>query len=592
MGGDGERLMCKRRKRTRAVRAGTAGVFIILLTLFAAFAAACRLFPSEYTITFAPNGGSGTMESIVLTSGSVITLPSNTFTHSQDNYFFSGWSLSEYGSALYPDEGSFTMGRSDITLYAKWLYPGWTIMVWLDGDNSLQKQAREDFHEMEKGLAAAKIHDPHLTDKLKIIVQYDETTAGSQGRFEVQPIDSPDYSSAPSAGEIGSSFPEPNMGDAEELRDFIEFCKTEYPAEHHALILWNHGSGVRSITPSSSQSSSGSRAICIDDTDGGDMLYIGEIKDVLNTDHQVDLIGMDACLMGMVEIAYEFRPGIGDFQADAAVFSPANEQGDGWEYERILKRLSGNDQVDKEEDPCYDAEDLTALQLAGIIVKEYQDAFSGINYETQTAVDLTKIASVKTAVDALSALLPDHRETIENIRDNSSAGAVLLNYFNEASLSEWKEYASFDLYALAKEISTNPSFSSDSEDSEDSEVRQKAETLMSAVDAAVTASWAGSSYSGFEPGRNGLGIFFPDGAADHETETYWDYQYFYTSLPHNELQEWGTGKFTGPIFYGDIDFCAVPQEKRADGIVDGWFELLQFWYNPEKDLYVHPGPMW
>jgi len=433
-------------RKAGAIRAGTAGIFIILLTLFAALAAACRLFPSEHTVTFEPNGGSGTMESIILTTGSSITLPKSTFTHSEDNYFFAGWSLSEYGSVVYPDQSSFTMGRADITLYAKWLYPGWTIMVWLDGDNSLQEEAREDFHEMEAGLAAAKAGDPHLTDKMKIIVQYDETTSGSQGRFEVQPIASPDYSAAPSEGKIGNTFAEPNMGDAQELRAFIEFCKTEYPAEHYALILWNHGSGVRSIAPSSSQSSSESRAICIDDTDGGDMLYIGEIKDVLNADHQVDLIGMDACLMGMVEIAYEFRPGTGDFQADAAVFSPANEQGDGWEYERILKRLSGTGQVDSEKDPCYDAEDLTALQLAGIIVKEYQDAFSGINYETQTAVDLTKTAAVKTAVDALAALLPGHRETVEDIRGNSSDGAVLLNYFNENLSGDWKDYASFDLY--------------------------------------------------------------------------------------------------------------------------------------------------
>jgi len=199
-----------------------------------------------------------------------------------------------------------------------------------------------------------------------------------------------------------------------------------------------------------------------------------------------------------------------------------------------------------------------------------------------------KAAAVKTAVDALAALLPGHRETIEDIRGNSSDWAVLLNYFNENSSGEWREYASFDLYALAKDISTDPSFSSDPEGSE---VRQKAETLMSAVEAAVTDSWAGSSYSGFEPGKSGLGIFFPDGAADHGTETYWDYQYFYTSLPHAVLQEWGTG-ITDPVFYGDIDFCAVPQDQTADGNVDGWFELLQFWYNPEKDLSVHPGPMW
>jgi hypothetical protein len=51
------------------------------------------------------------------------------------------------------------------------------------------------------------------------------------------------------------------------------------------------------------------------------------------------LIGFDACLMGAVEIAYQFRPGNGGFSAQVMVASPANEWGSGWSYKSILARI-------------------------------------------------------------------------------------------------------------------------------------------------------------------------------------------------------------------------------------------------------------
>ncbi len=124
---------------------------------------------------------------------------------------------------------------------------------------------------------------------------------------------------------------------------------------------------------------------------------MGEITDVLSSSESVDLLGFDACLMGMAEVAYEYRPGNGGFNADYMVASVATEQGDGWEYQDIFKRFKGSayDDGDAVPDPCYDAASVTDEIFAEIIVEEYKDAFTDYTGETMAAYNLSVIEGVK-----------------------------------------------------------------------------------------------------------------------------------------------------------------------------------------------------
>ena len=121
---------------------------------------------------------------------------------------------------------------------------------------------------------------------------------------------------------------------------------------------------------------------------------------------------------------------------------------------------------------------------------------------------------------------------------------------------------------------------------------------MFAIEGAIIYSWAGSGYNGeeLEPEdwKNGLSIFFPDGDAvdpNHgDSHIYWTYQYFYSSLPNSVISTWAGN--TG-LNYGAIDFCTGDVVGDVGyGTVDGWFELLQYWYNPFRNTSIHPGPMW
>ena len=38
-----------------------------------------------------------------------------------------------------------------------------------------------------------------------------------------------------------------NMGDPQTLADFINWAKTTYPAEHYALIIVDHGTGISGV---------------------------------------------------------------------------------------------------------------------------------------------------------------------------------------------------------------------------------------------------------------------------------------------------------------------------------------------------------
>ena len=436
-------------------------------------------------------------------------------------------------------------------------------MIYLDGDNSLESASIEDFHEMGEGLYQQWLGDYQIDQRISIIVQYDDRFRKQQGRYEIQKIRNLDHTTSVLVGEIEGTDNEVDMGDAQSLKEFIQFCKEEYPSKNYALFLWNHGGGVRDINSSES-----TRAICWDSsTEEGTPLYIGEISDVLGEDDSVDFLAMDACLMGMNEIAYQFRPRSGAFGAQTIAFSPATEPGDGYEYDALISSID-------------DITNLTSRSLAQLVVDTYREHYGSQLGETQTAVDLTLIDEVKEAQDALAALLIDKKVDIEDfVRGDADSGAIALHYFDNNSY-EWSNYANFDLYDVTSRIK---------ERNYSAQINSACDTLLVAIDNAVIDSYYGGSTSAtFEEGKHGLGFFFPDGDGSYGGGTYWQSQYFYTPLDNGDFIDWAEANLISWDGYGALESCSADN----DTIVESWFELLQYWYNPTRDEELHPGPMW
>jgi len=87
---------------------------------------------------------------------------------------------------------------------------------------------------------------------------------------------------------------EVDMGQKSTLSGFTNWALQNYPADHVYLSIANHGAGVRGIS--------------WDRTSDDDYLKPDEIVDFAGgLDDKIDVLHLDACLMGMSELAYLFR---------------------------------------------------------------------------------------------------------------------------------------------------------------------------------------------------------------------------------------------------------------------------------------------
>jgi len=297
----------------------------------------------------------------------------------------------------------------------------WTFMVYMAGDNTLSTAVDADLKEMRV---------VGSTPEVNIVAQADN--AGNRGtrRYLIQKN---------GVNETVIKMDETDSGSPAVLNDFILWAATAYPADHYGLILWSHGNGwqpteldriarsvnsprynSRELTPRSASHfgktlfrttwekvfqlpTAELRAICVDDGTGHSLDTI-ELGNVLNAARQVlgqpiDLLGMDACLMSNLEVAYQAKPYV-----LYLVASEETEPGDGWPYDVVLEKLTGNP-------------DIPTKELAACIVGSYVKSYKDINYPdpvTQAALDLSRSELVTAPLDALAGILLDKMKSLRS----------------------------------------------------------------------------------------------------------------------------------------------------------------------------------
>jgi len=203
----------------------------------------------------------------------------------------------------------------------------WTIMVYMDGDNTLDDCAWDDLSELESVSS---------TDEINIVTQLDAFNSCS-GTFRYYVTGSASGISYPLyPDDIVQTLSEQNMADPATLTSFVNWAATNYPAEKYLLILWNHGGGWR-------ENNTFTKSIIVDDT-SGDFMTMAELVQGLNGANEgIDIIGFDACLMQMAEVAYEIY-GLTN-TPNYMVASQASEWGDGWPYDDILAHILANPEM-------------------------------------------------------------------------------------------------------------------------------------------------------------------------------------------------------------------------------------------------------
>ncbi|GAI25610.1 unnamed protein product, partial [marine sediment metagenome] len=202
------------------------------------------------------------------------------------------------------------------------------------------------------------------------------------------------------SSDLKSELGELNMGDPQTLVDFASWAVTEYPAKKYLLVIWNHGGGFRSPAYTT-------KDIAWDDTSGGDRITVPELEYALSAisaqmGKNIDIVGMDACLMAMTEVAYQIK----DY-ADILVTSEENVPNDGWPYDSILSQLVSN--------PA-----MTPNQLATNIVDSYVFSYTASDNVTQSAIDLSYMNTFATQLSNFALAILSDTLTPKNVYINAA----------------------------------------------------------------------------------------------------------------------------------------------------------------------------
>ncbi len=321
----------------------------------------------------------------------------------------------------------------------------WTWLIYMAGDNNLEGAGRDDLAEMKQ---------VGSTDQVNIIVQFD-TEKNKTTRYRVEKNRLKSLQQMPGV----------NAGDPKVLTSFIQWGTKNFPAKHYLLDVWNHGGGWENLPPDYNYDAIRAakpqaaaklkrlkralfrttvykvhkrpvrqRAIAID-CGSHDYLDNQELRlavsKALPNGRKFDILGCDACLMNMLEIAYEMKD-----TAQLLVGSEETEPGAGWPYAAILKPLAANPTM-------------APTNLAQKIVSEYGKYFQRTcETATQSALNLGQIATAAGAANELAdVLLADL---------NDVAGAVTLAR-DRAQKFEMPEYIDLGDFAaqLAQRLPQN-----------------------------------------------------------------------------------------------------------------------------------------
>ncbi|MDD5090225.1 MAG: clostripain-related cysteine peptidase [Candidatus Wallbacteria bacterium] len=329
----------------------------------------------------------------------------------------------------------------------------WTVMVFMNGDNELDSFASEDVAEM------AKIGSD---ERIGIVVLQDHSGKDNTERHVIG-------KGAVVTEQVG----EIDMGDWREAFEFFRWSVTHYPARHYLYIIWSHGSGWRKQGPPLFKGISS-------DAQSGRTIKTQELGFLSKAMHdhigrRVDIIGYDACLMGMIEVAHETA---GD--AGYMVFSEHTEPGTGWPYDVFLAALTA--------DPGMTPAVLSRT-IVGLFADSYNGGTQGINDVTLSAIDCRRFENMMPKLTGFVDLLREHPDSV-------------CDYV--AAASQAQEFAVGDYKDLCDYLSRIEKLAADQE------VKSEAGEMLSLLRGESPVITAAAGTGRFIGRAGGLSIYIPD----------------------------------------------------------------------------------
>lgn len=278
----------------------------------------------------------------------------------------------------------------------------WNFIVYMAANNDLYRYALKNIKEMQK------IGTNH---NINILVQLDNFGKKEVTRYLIEKGKATVLS-------VIKTPPESISGTSENLFSFAKEIITKYPAKKQVIVLWNHGSGIKDphiwskYLPTERDEyfyfNSETKLFEINKTLFEQTPFLGiafndightyltnqqlkdtliKIKNELLNGKNIDIVCMDACHQGMIEVGTQIRAA-----TDFAVFSEEIEPGTGYDYTRILKPFL--------------TKSLSPKAFAQHIVTAYHERYNHIFADlTQSAVELKNYDTLEQNVDAVASLL-------------------------------------------------------------------------------------------------------------------------------------------------------------------------------------------
>lgn len=257
----------------------------------------------------------------------------------------------------------------------------WTILSFMAGSNELREYLTGNLKEMESVGSTDKMDIvSYLSrDKRKwnlrnfdvntseLISSKPATINNAWTGSHVYHIKKGDPKSRDIQSELVQDRGRESVRDPKTLQNFIAWGMKNYPAKHYMVILSSHGGGYKGA---------------LMDRDGK-LMSTPQIRQAIEgaekeTGKKVDVLTLEACQMGQMEVAYEMQDA-----TEFMVASPSKMFSNALGYKTILGEI---DRLQKQ------GKDISPEQMAGLIVEASEEFYD--DAPTLTALDMKDMKAV------------------------------------------------------------------------------------------------------------------------------------------------------------------------------------------------------
>lgn len=281
----------------------------------------------------------------------------------------------------------------------------WTFVIFMRPSSNLQEFAKQNMASIARGGVAENVH---------VLVQVNNEYEAQ--RFQI-------------AGNtiVLDNECSTECDDEDNLVATMKWAASEFPARHYCLVIWGNGAGVLDQSWASAtqtweyeESNYPTNEICVSCTLATvprkclrGVMFEDSTRRFLSTaslsralatistevlgGRKLDILGMDACKMAMVEMAYELRDRV-QYLVGCENCTPL---ADGWNYEQIFAEIHTTDG--------------TPEALCRLMVRAF-DAFYAANDHTKTYTESAiRLDRVEPIVQALKAIVDEVRTTLPDL---------------------------------------------------------------------------------------------------------------------------------------------------------------------------------